>query len=70
MIEEFPKYQMVINGARRFLPFGEAYVAYDSGSADVKFGQDVLEQDFSVREMTEEDRQKISAAADRYSESK
>lgn len=66
----FPKYLMKINGGRKFLPFGEAYVAYDSGSARVEFGRYVLNEDFSVRKMTDEDKSKISDAADKYSASK
>lgn len=66
----FPKYLMKINGNRKFLTFKEAFVAYDSGSADVKFGQYVLKEDFSVRKMNDDDRSRIIKAADEYSASK
>ena len=67
---DFPKYLMKINGNRKFLTFHEAYVAYDSGSANVEFGRYVLSEDGSVRAMTDEDKSKISEAADKYSASK
>lgn len=61
---------MVINGGRIFLPFRDAYVAYDSGQARVEFGEYVLNEDFSVRKMDDDDQRKISHAADEYSASK
>jgi hypothetical protein len=68
--DAFPKYLMKINGNRRFLPFNEAYTIYDSGSARVEFGHYVLNEDFSVRRMTDEDRLRISNAADKHSGNK
>lgn len=67
---EFPKYLMTIDGDRRFLSFHEAAAAFDSGSHQVKFGRYVLGVDFRVRKMTQEDRDKISRAADDHSSSK
>jgi len=67
---EFPKYLMKINGERKFLSFRDAFVFYDSGSLLVEFGRYVLNEDFSVRKMTDEDRTKISRSADNYSASK
>ena len=67
---EFPKYLMKIDGQRRFLTFHEAAADYDSGSHQVEFGCYVLDADFSVREMTQEDREGISRAADDHSSSK
>lgn len=68
--DKFPKYLMKINRERKFLTFREAYVTYDSGLAQVEFGRYVLNEDFSVRKMTDEDKSKISDAADEYSASK
>ncbi len=67
---EFPKYLMKIGRNRKYLPLGEAAKAYDCGHADVRFGRYVLNEDYSVREMTNEDRDQISKAADNYSASK
>lgn len=67
---DFPKYLMKINGNRKFLSFREAYVAYNSGSAEVEIGSYVLNEDFSARKMTVADRSKISGASDAYSASK
>lgn len=67
---EFPKYLMVVDGKQKFLSFHEASVAYDSGWARVEFGHLVLESDFSVRDMTDAERAKLSEAADEYGASK
>lgn len=67
---EFPKYLMKIDGQRKFLTFHEAAAAYDSGSARVEFGRHVLNEDLSIRKMTQEDRGGISRAADDHSSSK
>lgn len=67
---DFPKYLMKVNGDRMFLTFREAYVAYNSGSDKVEFGRYVLDENFHVRKMTEEDRDKISDAAEAYDASK
>ncbi len=68
--DQFPKYLMKINGDRRYLSFGEACAAYDSGTRKVEFGRYVLDSDFRVREMTDEDRSKISRGADEHSDAK
>lgn len=67
---QFPLYQMVLNGNEKFLPFREAYVAFDSGWMDVDTGQFVIDEGFKLRPMTPEDKRKISNAADEYSASK
>jgi hypothetical protein len=67
---DFPKFLMKIGGNRKFLSLSEAYIAFDSGFLYVEFGRYVLNEDFSVRKMTEEDKKKISDAADEYSASK
>lgn len=67
---EFPLCLMKVNGERKFMTFREAYVTYDSGFAKVEFGRYVLNENFTVRLMTKEDRQKISDAADDFSGSK
>lgn len=63
---QFPKYLMKINGKRKFLSFRDACVAYDSGLVKVEFGRYVLNEDFSARKMTKEDKTKIRKAADEY----
>ena len=67
---DFPKYLMKVDGERKFFNFREAYVMYDSGSINVEFCRYVLNADFSVRKMTNEDKAKISEAADKYGEGK
>ncbi len=67
---EYPKYLMKVNGDRKFFPFAEAAAIYDSGHERVEFGRYVLNEDFSVRKMTDEEKWKISRAADEYSHSK
>ncbi len=68
--EDFPKYLMKIDGERKFLSFRDAYVAYDLGFVPVEFGRYVLNADFSVQKMTEEDKSEISYAADKYNAGK
>ena len=68
--EHFPKYLMKVGEKRIFLKFAEAAQVYNSGTCNVSFGQYVLDSDFSVRKMEDNDRKKISRAADAYSASK
>ncbi len=67
---QFPKYLMKIDGERKFLSFRDACVAYGSGLVKVEFGRYVLNEDFSAREMTEQDKLEIERAADKYSSGK
>ncbi len=64
------KYLMRINGEERYLSLYDAGVVYDSGHLRVEFGDSVLSADGSVQPMTQKDKDKISEAADRHSESK
>ena len=70
----FPLYEMKVDGKRKYLPFREAYITFDSGFMDVDTGDFVLEflneNRFELRPMTKEDEKKISNAADEYSASK
>ena len=70
MGSQFPKYLMIVNGKHELLPLGRAAAAYDSGLVPVSFGDLVLEKDGSTRSMTDEDKARISDAADEYSASK
>ena len=67
---EFPKYLMEIDGKKKFFTIRDAGVWYDNGFMRVEIGGEVLEADFSVREITKEEREKISEIADEYSASK
>lgn len=74
MSANFPKYHMIVTiddkVRQSFMSLGTAGATYDSGWAQVEIGSLVLMEDFTLREMTDEDRQHISEAADRHSESK
>ncbi len=74
MSASFPKYHMIVTIGDKvrqsFMSLGTARATYDSGWAQVEIGSLVLMEDFTLREMTDEDRQNISEAADRHSESK
>jgi hypothetical protein len=59
----FPKYEMDINGWRGFVSFQNAVRACAKG--EVMFGKNVLDLDFSIRPMTDDDRRKIIEAADK-----
>lgn len=62
---------MQIDDRLEFLPIEQACIAYNSGWQKVDFGSCViLGPDFSVRKMTDEDRHKISRAAEDHDASK
>jgi len=72
---KFPRYLMSITMAdghreRRFVPLREAGVTFDSGWARVEIVGLVLEADFSVRDVTPDERSRISEIAEEYSSSK
>lgn len=65
------QYEMIVDGCPKFIPFREAYVLYDCGHRSVAFGSLVVTDDLgTTRPMTNEERNQIANAADRYSESK
>ena len=64
------RYLMIIDGDRKWLPIEEAGVAYDNGYAPVTIGGYVLVGDFIERKITNAERRKIVAIADKHSESK
>ena len=66
----FPLYKMIIDGKEHRLPLRDVSVAYDSGWVPVAIGGLVLEAAGQPREITNEERAKISDIADRCSESK
>jgi len=68
--DEFPKYLMKMDGNREFMNLWQAGKAYDNGFARVSFGRYVLNEDFSIRPMTDEDRALISSVADEHSGNK
>jgi hypothetical protein len=61
---------MQVGDKREFLTLSFAGRAYDDGWVNVTILGLVLEQDFSVRDITDEERGKISYLADEYSASK
>jgi hypothetical protein len=74
---QFPKYMMVTgtrgegrSRKREFLTISEAGQLFDCGSMQVEIGRHVLEEDFSVRPVSNSEKNLISQIADKYSESK
>lgn len=67
---DFPLYLIIVDGKQTFVPLSKAGVLFDSGWSRVEFGGLMLEKDFSVRPMNPEERQAVSDAADRNSNSK
>jgi hypothetical protein len=63
-------YLIVIGNERRFLPMQEAAIVYDCGLVNVSIGELVLEHDYSLRNITPEEKGQIVEMADNYSESK
>jgi len=67
---EFPKFKIVMGGIIRYMPFGEAAVAYTSNTSKVEIGEDVLLSDYRLRPISPEERKRISDASDAISASK
>ena len=68
--KEFPKIGLTVDGKKKFCPLREAVALWDSGWVRVEDTGEVLEEDFSVRKMTEEENLAFQARADALSESK
>ncbi len=66
----FPRYLVDIGGERKFLSIQEAGIWYDCGHVRVEICGEVIEADFSVREITKEERERICEIADEYSGNK
>ncbi len=66
----FPLYKMVVDGKEQWLSIREAGIVYDSGWTPVAIGGLVLEAAGVPREITEEEKQRISNIADEWSASK
>ena len=67
---DFPKYLIKINDEQRFLSFREALGAHNSAFSRGDFGEYILNEDFSVRKMTSDDKSRILIASDRCHEGK
>ena len=63
-------YLMIVGIERRFLSLPDAGRVFDSGHIKVSVGNLVLENTYLVREITPEERLKISGAAEEHSASK
>jgi hypothetical protein len=70
MSSDFPKYMIITDGKRQWLPLRQAGVAWDNGWARVEMGSFVLEADGSERPITDSERAEIQDIADDYSASK
>ena len=68
--EEFPKVGLIVEGKKKFYPLREAIPLWDSGFLRVEDSAEVLEGDFSVRPMTEEENRDFQARTDEFSASK
>ncbi|MDP1689079.1 MAG: hypothetical protein Q8L47_03025 [bacterium] len=68
--KQFPLYRMIVNKKPEWLTLREAGIVYNSMWVSVKVGGQVLEVDWTEREITKEERNQIREIADRVSESK
>lgn len=66
----WPRYNMIIDGAPRWLSLRDAGIAYDSGHCSISIGGLVLEENGSTRDITMDERRRISDIADDWSASK
>lgn len=69
-LPDWPKYLMRIDDQYKFMRIGEAGVWFDSGWHKVDIERFVLNEDLSVRLITDKEKRKISDLADAHSESK
>lgn len=71
MEREPDQYLMIINGVRRWMPIGEADVAYDDGFSQVSIGGYVREANGAVeRRITDGEARRIAEIADAWSDDK
>lgn len=66
----FPLYQMIVDGKQEWHTLRNAGIVYDCGWLSISIGGLVLDQPGMTRDITEEERQKISDIADEWSASK
>ena len=67
---DFPKIGLIVDGAKKFYPLREAVPLWDSGWQNVEDTGEVLQEDSSVRKMTEEENRAFQERVDTYSENK
>lgn len=67
---EFPRYELVVDGHSHWLTLYQAGVAYDNNWVPVSIGGHVLHKDGTVRDITDQERARISDLADEHSASK
>lgn len=70
MSNDYPKYLIITNGRRQWLPLRQAGIAWDNGWAKVEMGSFVLEADGTERPITAAEQVQIQDIADDYSASK
>ena len=68
--KEFPKYLIIVDGKGFYVPFRQAGGLANSYFQKVEIGGLVLEEDFSIRLMTEEEYNSVVDLADRIDERK
>jgi len=68
--ERFPRYQMFVDDNELWQSLREAGRTYDFGFAPVRIGGKVLDQGGLVRDITDEEKSRISEIAEEYSDSK
>ncbi len=67
---QFPLFLLKIDGKQKFLTMREAGIMFDSNFSNVENMRLVLEEDFSVRDITKEETSQMSEIADEHSASK
>ena len=67
---EFPRIGLIVNGKKKFYSLQDAIPVWDSGWLDVRDSKEVLEADFSVRLMTDEENKDFQERVDQFSASK
>ncbi len=65
--EDFSKIGLIIEGTKKFYPLREAIPLWDSGWVRVEDTGELLEADFTVRPMTQEEDRAFQERTDEYS---
>ncbi|HYE23082.1 MAG TPA: hypothetical protein VEA92_01360 [Candidatus Paceibacterota bacterium] len=68
--KDFPKVGLIVNGEKKFYPLSEAVPLWDSGFLKVEDSRELLLEDFSIREMTDDENRAFQQRTDEFSASK
>lgn len=68
--KDFPKVGLIVDGKKKFYSLSEAVPLWDSGWIKVEDSHELLLEDFTIREMTEDENRAFQQRTDEFSVSK